>query len=309
MTSSYHPGELAVRLRAGVPNPAVKVPGFTIPPVAAEMLRAQPLAVAGVRDAEGRMWAFALTGKPGFIQVLDESTVIIQSKLPDDTMESGLKTNSHLGLVVVDFGLRRRMRLNGSAKVQADGTLLIQAQEVYSNCPQYIQERHWKMAPASEQALYSQQTNNQLSAKQVGWIESADTFFIASSGPEGRADASHRGGNPGFVRVLDERLLVWPDYAGNKLFQTLGNIYLNPNVGLLFLDFNQGDLLQLTGTAKTIWESERLKEFPGAERLVEFEIAQIRETKNAHPLRWEFISYSSRNPPLNSQFTQPKDTS
>ncbi len=125
-------------------------------------------------------------------------------------------------------------------------------------------------------------------------ISSSDTFFIASAHPEGGADASHRGGLPGFVRFLDENTLAFPDYSGNNMFNTLGNIAANPKTGLLFVDFERGDTLQLSGEARVLWDPARATEFAGARRVVEFRVGEVVE--NAVPLRWRFAAYSPFNP-------------
>ena len=91
------------------------------------------------------------------------------------------------------------------------------------------------------------------------------------------ADASHRGGRPGFVRVVDEKRLRLADYAGNNMFQTPGNISRDPRVGLLFVDFASGATLQLTGRARILWDSTSFSDLPGAERAVEIEIDQVVE--------------------------------
>lgn len=93
-----------------------------------------------------------------------------------------------------------------------------------------------------------------LTERQQDWITAADTFFIGSAHVQAGTDASHRGGNPGFVQVHDSRTLRWPDYAGNNLFNTLGNLNVEARAGLLFLDFEHGHTLQLTGSATVSWE-------------------------------------------------------
>ena len=109
-------------------------------------------------------------------------------------------------------------------------------------------------------------------------------------------DVSHRGGNPSFVRVLDASTLAWPDYRGNNMFQTLGNLELNPHAGLLFIDFETGSTLQLTGKCEVIWDAERAAEFPGAQRVMEFRIEEVLETASATGLRWRLLDYSPFNP-------------
>ena len=121
-------------------------------------------------------------------------------------------------------------------------------------------------------------------------------MFIASAHVEGGADVSHRGGNPGFVRVIDARTLLIPDYAGNTMFQTLGNLQANPQAGLLLIDFASGGWLQMAGTARIIWEPQRISGFAGAERLVEVTVAEVVEIADAHPFRSHTVEYSPFNP-------------
>ena len=107
---------------------------------------------------------------------------------------------------------------------------------------------------------------------------------------------SHRGGNPGFVTVAGPDTLVWPDYLGNMMFNTLGNIATNPQAGLLFLDFDIGSTLQLSGQASIVWDSPQIEAYQGAERLLSFRVGQAIEVANKLPLRWEFEGYSPFNP-------------
>jgi uncharacterized protein len=167
---------------------------------------------------------------------------------------------------------------------------------VYGNCQKYIQAREWQAQVGPAKTLPRVSTADTLTADQQQWIATADTFFIASAHDDGGADASHRGGTPGFVQVLSARRLVWPDYSGNNMFQTLGNLTVNPHAGLLFIDFAHGRTLQLTGTAVLQWEESRVAQYAGAERLVEFELTQAVEITGGHSLRWRFIAPSPFNP-------------
>jgi predicted pyridoxine 5'-phosphate oxidase superfamily flavin-nucleotide-binding protein len=184
------------------------------------------------------------------------------------------------------------MRLNGRVERYADGRIVVVAEEVFSNCPKYIQAREWERGaggtPVSTDA-------DRLTPEQIRRIEEADTFFIATHAQEGGADASHRGGSPGFVRASGSEL-VWPDYQGNMMFQTQGNISVNPKAGLVFVDFERGATLQLTGEARIDWDPEAAEAFPGAERLVRFHVDRVVETEGAVPLRWTFVQASPFNP-------------
>ncbi len=133
-------------------------------------------------------------------------------------------------------------------------------------------------------------------AEQRDLVACADTFFIATAHPERGADASHRGGAPGFVRVEGGRRLVWPDYSGNAMFNTLGNLAVDPRAGLLFVNFENGDTLQVSGRAGIIWDEGRAAEFAGAERVVEFDVEEVVDTRGALPLRWRLEEYSPFNP-------------
>ena len=98
------------------------------------------------------------------------------------------------------------------------------------------------------------------------------------------------------MEVLDERHLAWPDYAGNSMFQTLGNLETDPHAGLVFVDFATGDLLQLIGRARVDFDPARAAKFAGAERIVDFEIDAVRETRAALPLRSYAVEASPYNP-------------
>jgi predicted pyridoxine 5'-phosphate oxidase superfamily flavin-nucleotide-binding protein len=199
-------------------------------------------------------------------------------------------------MIVIEFATRRRIRINGVGEIGKDSKIYIHTEQVYANCPKYIQARRWQTEEEKVQAQITVVNTNELSQSQMALIQDADTFFIASHHREGGADVSHRGGHPGFVRVENPQTLVFPDYAGNTMFQTLGNLTANPNGGLLFIDFSRGNTMQLTGTARIIWDTNRLQEFPGAERIIEFRLSEIIEISKAIHLKWEFESYSPFNP-------------
>ena len=302
MVSPYHEGELAVQARAGVQEMARRIGrsiGSTIPPAAQEFLARQPMVMIGTVDQGGFVWASLVTGEPGFMQALDERRVSIAAHpLPGDPLNENLRINDQVGLIAIEPATRRRMRLNGRAEVGSDGAIMIYAQQVYANCPKYIQARAWELSDRSAPSARLVRNDVDLNPAQQRWISEADTLFIASSHHAGGVDASHRGGHPGFVRVLHERLLAWPDYPGNMMFQTLGNIAVNPNAGLLFMEFERGATLQLTGRAAIIWDEARKGTFPGAQRVVEFHVDRVIQIEPAIGLRWKFLDYSPSNPRL-----------
>jgi len=195
----------------------------------------------------------------------------------------------------MDLEHRRRVRLNGRAELRKDGFDVV-TREVFGNCPKYIQARVGEESPA-EAGRPVVRRSSELDAGQRAWIAGADTFFIASRHREAGADASHRGGEPGFVEVLDGSRIAWPDYSGNHMFQTLGNLATEPRAGLLFVDFEEGRTLQLTGRADVDWSAERIARFAGAERVVGFAIAEVIETSGRTELRRRLTERSPFNPP------------
>jgi uncharacterized protein len=294
---AYHPGELAAQERAGVRKVAQSLKPLpdSVPAGAGHFLKEQPVLIVGGAAASGKVWASLLHGTPGFIQVLDEHTVEIKSRIPaSDPLYDALAQGTALGTLAIELGTRKRLRVNGDAILRGD-VIHLQVREMLGNCQQYIQLRELEANSSGDAALTNRRAQS-LSPEQQEQVRSADTFFIASINAQAGADVSHRGGKPGFVHVINSSELLWPDYAGNNRFQTLGNLVLNPACGLLFLDFENGSTLQLSGRAEILWNDPRMVDLPGARRLVRFEIAEAVETENAFPLRWGFRGYSPHNP-------------
>lgn len=300
MAAEYHAGERAVQRRAGVEAMAQRV-GLSIkdalPPAAQAFVREQPLVVVASTDAQGGVWASLLVGPPGFIEPLDDQTLRIDAApFAGDPLTENIQAQGQVGLLLIDLATRRRMRVNGVATRQSNGQLVVQAQQVYANCPKYIQARNLAPAPDAQASLPTVQRGALLTPQQQQWIARADTFFIATAHPEHGADASHRGGNPGFVRVVDAGTLLFPDYAGNTMFQTLGNLHSNPQAGLLFADFATGSLLQVSGTAEVRWDAAEAAAFAGAERLVRFVVTTVVELRGVSPLQAPTVAPSPFNP-------------
>jgi predicted pyridoxine 5'-phosphate oxidase superfamily flavin-nucleotide-binding protein len=300
MTSLYHAAELALQARVGVQEEALRLSKgifSVLKPAAQDFLPSQQMAIVSSIDANGRVWASLLTGAPGFIQAVAEQTVRIEATpVLDDPLSENLLACDEISVLVIDFATRRRLRLNGLSQVRPEGGIDVRTHQVYFNCPKYIQSRHLDADLTRLGAVPEIQRTDALTRLQQHWIAQTDTFFIASFYSQSGADASHRGGHPGFVRILSSNKLVFPDYSGNNMFNTLGNISINPLSGLLFIDFERGSTLQLTGRAYILWDADCTAQFAGAERLVEFQIDQALEITNATPLRWRFVAYSPFNP-------------
>lgn len=290
--TAYHAGELEVQRRMGQAEIAVRV-GLMIrteiPAAAAAFLAEQPLVVLAATDDAGRIWASLVTGPAGFVHADADQTIVVDAlPVPGDPLHDVLQQpDQQVGMIAIEPQTRRRMRVNGLAQ-PTEGGLRIDPDQVYSNCPKYISRRHIQEVNADRhQPVVHHAGVLDERLRQI--ISRIDTFFVGSADPEGNADASHRGGNPGFLQVLSPNRLRWPDYRGNSMFMTLGNISANPRCGLLIPDWDTGTTLQLTGTAEIIWDE-------GPQCSVEFSVDQVIELTDVSPLRWGQAELSPANP-------------
>jgi predicted pyridoxine 5'-phosphate oxidase superfamily flavin-nucleotide-binding protein len=265
-------------------------------PAAREFLQQLPFVVVGAEAQQGEIWTTYLVGEPGFARADGDRTVIIEGGiLPGDPLAETLrKVGGAIGMIGIEPSSRRRIRINGQIVAVDGDALTISTDEVYANCPKYIQGRNF--APSDTREPGEVQRSRQLDDCQRGWIESSDTLFIATVHAEQGADCSHRGGMPGFVRVHDKHRLSFPDYAGNFMFQTLGNLEVDSRAGLVFADHESGTLVHLTGNARVDWTDERRAEFEGAQRVVDFEVKSVIERPGILPLTDAFVDYSRFNP-------------
>lgn len=306
----FHPGELQVQSSTGMRDRVAAMGRRMIRDFMPDEHRAffaqLPYLFIGSLDPMGRPWASIVTGRPGFVKA-PEPTRLTIAALPSrgDVLAENLRPAAPVGILGIELHTRRRNRLNGKAYPSSHGLGFdVMVDQSFGNCPQYIQARlpQWR-AGAAARAAVDTISGNALSPVVRASIETADTFFIASafgadmSDPRHGVDVSHRGGPPGFVQVLDERRLVFPDYRGNFLFNTLGNIAANPKAGLLFVDFADGDALQLTGTAEIVGDARalpglRAEASAGAQRFVVFRPSAWTLRRGAVPFDWIFGGFA-----------------
>jgi len=298
--SPFHAGELALQARAGVTakidQQARRGVRDFFPDQHREFYGLLPFLVIGAVDAHGQPRASVLTGRPGFITTPDERTLRVDAKPPaGDRLQ--LRLGQAIGGVGVQLSTRRRNRWRGVVAALDEAGFAVTLSQGFGNCPQYIQVREFEATdelgrPPVAKPLVE---GERLDARARAIIAKADTFFIATGAESDAArvaDASHRGGKPGFVRIDDDATLTTPDFVGNFFFNTLGNLLLDPRAGLLFLDFDTGDTLYLVGRAETIWDGEEVKAFAGAERLLRFHITGMVRVEGSLPLRFSPPEFS-----------------
>jgi uncharacterized protein len=294
----YHEGQRAVQERAGTAGTADRLArGFhdVLPDGAREFLAEQPLLIAAGSGPDGLVWASPLTGAAA---TPDERTVAVAGGLPaGDPLAATLAAGpAPLGILAIDAHTRRRIRIDGTAE-RTPGGLRITAERVFGNCPKYIARRAPEAAAPPADGAAAGRERPALDAGDRALIAAADTFFLATTGPDGSADASHRGGSPGFVDVRDARHLTFPDYAGNTMYMSLGNVAATGRAGLLLVDWETGDILQVSGRAEIDWSRPRAARFPGAQRVVDVAIERVRATAGVLPGGWVLEERSRFNPP------------
>jgi uncharacterized protein len=295
--SPFHVGERAIQARLGAQEQMDKMGRRVIREFLLEQHRQfftqLTYVLAGTVDAAGNPWASILVGEPGFLSSPDDRTLRVATKpLFGDPLATTLADGIDIGLLGIELHTRRRNRINGVVTATHANGFEVLVGQSFGNCPQYIQARMYVLEGFDLTAPKPVHQLTALSQPEQIAIAAADTFFIAtayqdaSAGGASGVDVSHRGGKPGFVRIDDDRTLTVPDFSGNYHFNTFGNLELNPRAGLLFVDFERGNLLYLTGTAEVIWEGDEILTYEGAERLFRFRLEQGYRVDGSLPLRW-----------------------
>lgn len=254
-----------------------------------------PYLLASTIDDEGWPLATLFTGPPGFVRSPDNTHLRINSpRRQDDPALAAMFTGKEIGVLGIDFSNRRRNRANGRISRMDKNRIEIEVDQSFGNCPKYIQIRELYMTKAAT-IPSAREDLPQLDAAALTAIVNADTFFVAthaySEKAQGGADISHRGGRPGFVKIDGNRLWI-PDFTGNHFMNTLGNLLANPRAALLFLDFDNGDIVHLQGTTEIIWQPQAIKGPRGAQRYWCLDIVRAWRFRQALPWRGRNLEYS-----------------
>jgi len=259
MNGPFHPGELHAQQLAGVTGAGGGIRDF-MPDQHREFFAALPFVLVASLGADGSPRAEVLCGT---FSSPDPHTLVVAAA-------STLAEGAQVGLLGIDFATRRRNRANGRVRSNRNGVLEIAVQQSFGNCPRHIRLR--QVHAVARTARPARRFDG------PGVLAGADTFFIATAGGAHGVDISHRGGPPGFVQV-DGMTLDVPDFDGNRYFNTLGNLLLDPRAALLYIDFDTGDVLQLQGAIAIDWHA-------AGGRRWRFTVASGAWAEAALPLRW-----------------------
>lgn len=149
-------------------------------------------------------------------------------------------------------------------------------------------------------AVKSNIVSAEIADEHKGFIESRDMFFLSTVDHRGYPTCSYKGGNRGFVKVLDSKTLAFPSYDGNGMFLSMGNITANPKVGMLFIDFETPHRVRVHGTAVIDRHSALLGQFPGAEIIVTVSITEVFINCTRYIHKYQRIAPSKYVPQNNS---------
>src|SRR5215475_14710087 len=298
----FHEGELAVQERAGERDLARRVgAGISsrIVEGALPFLERQRLLAVTVMGDDGLLWTSVWCGEPGFITSDDGQRVNIRPALmsvpADDPVLRRLAVGRDVGMLAIEVTSRRRLRINGTVVVLAREEIRIMVRESLGNCPKYIQRREPHTVAASQAASHGA-SGRLLDDERRELIERVDTAFVGSVHPTRGADASHRGGKPGFIRGVNPSTLRVPDYRGNGMFMTLGNFERDSRASLSAIDFVRGRVISFSGDAHLRFGIEDPQQPTGGTgRYWELNVREWGQFDLPPNVRWELIDPSPFN--------------
>ncbi len=255
----FHAGELRAQALAGGGASGGAIRDF-MPEQHRDFFAGLPFLLLATVDSEGAPVAGVVSGPAGFVSSPDERRLHLH---PGFTVQgpaaSLLRPGQSIGLLGIELHTRRRNRANGVISSVDSGGLRIAVQQSFGNCPKYIHPRELHHVSAAAGTAMPTAAFSGLDEEARKQISAADTFFVATSsgaanGAHHGVDISHRGGPQGFIDIRGNTLTI-PDFRGNRYFNTLGNMLLEPRAALLFVDFSNGDLLHLQGRTEILWNA------------------------------------------------------
>ncbi|KAK3939075.1 hypothetical protein QBC46DRAFT_153980 [Diplogelasinospora grovesii] len=327
----WHPGEIAVHSLLKVPTSRHENPTSAgLPPSYAHRVAVSPLVALGTIDEEGRPWTSIWGGERGFARPISKNILGLQSivdqendpvitallggKVPGEVVDAEVGEGKLMSGLSIDLETRDRVKLAGRMAVGVVNSLppskngsttspvgqaqvAMHVEESLGNCPKYLNKKDIRPHIPSPRLAPSSPT---LPADAQALIDKADMFFLSST--NGRTmDTNHRGGPPGFVRVVsnteDSVVLVYPEYSGNQLYQTLGNLHLNPRVGMVIPDYETSDALYLTGETELLVGSAAAAFLPHTKVAVKVIVREFRFVKDGLSFRGSAGELSPYNPP------------
>lgn len=254
MNDIFHKGEYHIQEVMGVRKSADTLSSNiknSIPSIAAQFLENLNFCVISIALKNTKQFTFIVYDIKPFITVIDDKNIVIS--LTHHTYihkEFLLLNNAPFGFIGLDFERKMRIRINGNVNSSKE-KLEVSINQIYSNCPKYIAKKFFK----NELKIKDKQKVEklvQINSEFINLLANCDTFFISSKHNTYGLDVSYKGGEKGFISVISNDTLQFVDLPGNNLFNTIGNIYSNPNIQLIFIDFQRGDIYHISAVANII---------------------------------------------------------
>jgi len=255
--ANFHPGELDAQARAGHKAEAEDL-GPVVKPFLAEggrsLVVSARLAVATTINRGGAPVLSLLAGDAGAFGALGSSGLTIPRSAvgPEDDLFDNLRWDRRIGLVFLDPRTRRRFRVNGEVVDSRVDPFEVSILEAFPNCKKYL-VRH-ELTPSAGPPPGAARRGRSVTAADAALLCQASLVFVGSGSPQGQLDAATRSGDPGFIREVAPNTFEIPDFAGNAMYQTIGNLLLEPRVSVGFIAGQE--FVVLTGTATTHWDDE-----------------------------------------------------
>jgi uncharacterized protein len=302
----FHDGELLAQQKAGTTGTARNLGQYIATEIepygcASAIISSAPLLFLSHVSASGTLWVSAVFGRPGSAAAFPHRVTISTSSIhPQDALLDAAP-GTPIGLLAIDLERRARYRANGvSVASTTNGLFCFQVLESFPNCPKYIRRRRLLVSPGATpmRAVATVEVRHELNLNGLRLVAKADTLFLGTAQSVSvslGADVNHRGAKPGFVLALSGTELVWSDFRGNGMLQS-AKLEVNHIAGLTFLDFETGDVLQISGSAVVDWNAVGI--FDGAPRVMRFTVAEVRNTKAITDYRWALDELSPYNPTL-----------
>ncbi|KAK3900759.1 hypothetical protein C8A05DRAFT_45458 [Staphylotrichum tortipilum] len=329
----WHPGEQAVHVLLKSPN-RQNPTSAGLPPSLGHRVAASPLLAIATMDDQGRPWTSIWGGERGFARPVAPNILGIQSlvnKAHDPVVQAFLTGAAEEGTFAqpeggkpmsalsIDLDTRDRVKLGGKILVTSlaprgdtvsDAQIAMRVDESLGNCPKYLNKKTIRAHVPSPELVSS---TLPLPPSALSLISKADLFFLSSTHGT-NMDTNHRGGPPGFIRVVsnspDGVVLAYPEYSGNQLYQTLGNLHTNPLAGLAIPDLSTSSILHLTGSATLLTGTEAAAFMPRAPvAVVKITVTSAILVHNALPfLALPGGEPSPYNPPVRRLAAEAPDT-
>ncbi|KAJ4393431.1 hypothetical protein N0V93_002641 [Gnomoniopsis smithogilvyi] len=332
--TAFHSGETAIHALLHIQPHRSNPTQVGLPARFALRVAASPLVALGTLDDEGMPWTSVWGGEVGFATPLEHGVLAVESVADacHDPVASSLFGTSRDGRLndeayhitreeleggggrvmaglSIDLATRDRVKLGGrlvAGKVDLIGEegvarvhMAMLVEESLGNCPKYLNKKTIRSHLPSPRLISDMLP---ISSEALALLDAADLFFLSSTDGS-TMDTNHRGGPPGFVRVISNDTqngtqLIYPEYSGNRLYQTLGNLYVRPLVGICVPDFGTGDVLYLTGDAKILVGSDAARLLPHTKLAVKINVTAARFVRDGLPFRGDVVDFSPYNPPV-----------